>query len=430
MVDAPHPTPTTSRLRAARARTLPALLVASLTLAFAPSQEPCAWGGDIGRGNGAKLVDSVRGELHALLKLGPDARATKAVELARSRAVAAIEAWKRFREPQLLPLARACLDHPDWHVTHRALFWLERLHDGATFERALLLLEHREARLRERAALAALALWSDVADRDARRSDAAKRVTTCSASELDPHVQQALRSLQRRLIGDREPTALGTELQVRAKGGLLHAPLLAGLDQRESLDATIVQAGVTAFAQRDPARDEPPLATRFVPPLLGYGREEVPRLVMQPFGQGRRGGAVVHTGQDVGGCLDGAGLYAMADGIVRSISGGGDAGVRLVIEHQVASGSFVNAVYMHAAASVHVTIGEFVKAGQLLGTIGLSWSDENGGQFAHLHFGLYPGRYDDGHNYGYRTDTGTLDDWLDPATWLPAHGAAVAGGSK
>ncbi|MBL8840030.1 MAG: M23 family metallopeptidase [Planctomycetes bacterium] len=411
-----------------------ALLIAlllALPLAALQAESPCAWGGDIGRGNGAKLVDSVRGELRALVKLAPEARAKKAADLARTRAVAAIEAWKRYREPELLPLARACLDHADWHVVHRALFWLERLHDAGSLPAALARLDHAEPRLRERAALAALALFGDLAatapdEAAARRAPFARSVAERLERERDPHVRSALRALQQRLVGDHAPRRLGGELQVRAKGGLLLAPLLTGLEQRESLGATIVQAGVAPFAERDEGRAELPIATLCVAPLLDYGREEVPRLVLQPFGQGRRGGAVVHTGQDVGGCFDGAGLYAIADGVVRSISGGGDAGVRLVVEHRFEKGEQVDAVYMHAAPELHVAVGEVVTTAQLLGTVGLSWSDENGGQFAHLHFGLYPGPYRDDHNYGYRAaGDGDLSDWLDPQEWLAARGVPV-----
>jgi hypothetical protein len=49
----------------------------------------------------------------------------------------------------------------------------------------------------------------------------------------------------------------------------------------------------------------------------------------------------------------------------------------------------------------------------------MSYSIENGGHFAHLHFGTYPGPFNVLHNYGYKPVTAGLADWLDPAKFLP-----------
>jgi hypothetical protein len=51
--------------------------------------------------------------------------------------------------------------------------------------------------------------------------------------------------------------------------------------------------------------------------------------------------------------------------------------------------------------------------------MGLGFSIENGGHFAHLHFGLYPGPFDLRHNYGYKSAKDGLADWYDPAAELP-----------
>jgi murein DD-endopeptidase MepM/ murein hydrolase activator NlpD len=94
-------------------------------------------------------------------------------------------------------------------------------------------------------------------------------------------------------------------------------------------------------------------------------------------------------------------------------------GTLLVVEHHRAAKELVNAVYMHGGLQVFVEAGEKVTAGQLLGTQGLSFSIENGGHFAHLHLGLYPGPFSLTHNYGYKPASAGLDDWLDPAKVLP-----------
>jgi murein DD-endopeptidase MepM/ murein hydrolase activator NlpD len=155
-------------------------------------------------------------------------------------------------------------------------------------------------------------------------------------------------------------------------------------------------------------------------------QEEVPGIHLQPFENPRKNATLVHTGQDVGGCLDGAGLYAIGDGFVRFIATGSDCGTLIVVEHRFAAAAaakdapddrdaHLTAVYMHAGGTVFVEAGESVSTGQLLGTVGLSFSIENGGQFAHLHFGLYRGPFRVGHNYGYQPAAQELGSWLGPA---------------
>jgi hypothetical protein len=50
--------------------------------------------------------------------------------------------------------------------------------------------------------------------------------------------------------------------------------------------------------------------------------------------------------------------------------------------------------------------------------MGLGYSIENGGHFAHLHLGLYPGPFQVTHNYGYKPAKDGLADWIDPAKAL------------
>jgi len=332
------------------------------------------------------------------------------------RAVEAIEAWKRFRNPELVELARACLDHPDWHVVHRALHWSGRLRDPTLLERALRKLDDPEPRLREMAVLACLqAVDPQTSEQELAvvREKLAERI----GAEKDFHVRQALLALQRRVAGRLEPREIQPELRVTLADGLIWTPLLPRLSHLEEVapGAQLREACELGAAS---ARTLP-VVERWTAPLLGYGQEEVPRIVLQPFGKERQDGALVHTGQDVGGCGDGAGFYALADGVVRMISTGTDMGTGVVVEHRMAEDQLVNVVYMHGAGTLYVKVGEQVAGGQLLGTMGLSWSAENGGQFAHLHLGVYPGAFQSGHNYGYKPAAGGLEDWLDPAEWLP-----------
>jgi murein DD-endopeptidase MepM/ murein hydrolase activator NlpD len=391
-----------------------------------PQQAPpkFAWGGDVNPGAGAKLAESVEKELLAFVRLAPDARAKRSDELAAKRAVDAIEAWKRFRDPELLELARACLRHGDWHVAHRALLWLRALGEPRLVELAWPLLSHAEPRMREMAALACLHAWNgegaanpDAGRLSTRRSDLAARF----AAEGDFHVRQALLALKRRIEGELSPRVVAPEVVVKRKDGLRWTPFLRGLKHLEEESPGVPIPSADELGDEG-AGDASSLEVvrRWNAPLLGYGAaEQVPRIQMQPFGKPRDDGRLSHTGQDVGGCSDGAGLYALAPGIVRMICAGSDMGTGIVVEHRASDSKLVNAVYMHASGTVFVKVDEEVAGGQLLGTMGLSFSTENGGQFAHLHLGLYPGPFRAGHNYGYKPAAQGLDDWLDPAACLP-----------
>src|SRR4029077_9112778 len=50
-------------------------------------------------------------------------------------------------------------------------------------------------------------------------------------------------------------------------------------------------------------------------------------------------------------------------------------------------------LYGHLSPMIHVRPGDVVEAGQQLGAIGRGFSVDNGGYFAHLHFGIHRGRY-------------------------------------
>jgi len=400
-----------------------AAVVAPAAFAAAPQQAaPAAqaWGADVNRGAGPKLIDGVDGELRSFVRLDAAARAKKAPELAKKRAMAAIEGWKRFRNPELVELARACLDHDDWHVVHRALHWQVALGDRTALRRALLLHDHAQPLLRERALLATIDLWDDALAREALGHAPLPVIAARRDRERDPWLHAVYDALVARIDGTRPPRVLAAEVRETRKDGLIWTPFLSGASQIATLpvDAPIVPTSDESELSADGGAPTSAVAW----PLLQYGREEVANLTLQPFGKPRREGALFHTGVDVGACRDGSGLYALADGIVRLVDSGGTAGTRFVVEFRRDGdgGSLVNAVYMHASARVFVAAGERVARGQLLGTMGDSFSFENGGHFAHLHLGLYPGRYRSGHNHGYQPAEMGLDDWLDPAAVLPA----------
>jgi murein DD-endopeptidase MepM/ murein hydrolase activator NlpD len=72
---------------------------------------------------------------------------------------------------------------------------------------------------------------------------------------------------------------------------------------------------------------------------------------------------------------------------------GGDWGFLVAIEHRLEDGRYLTSTYGHLAFDILVKPGDVVKAGQRIGTLGLSTSVENGGYGAHIHFGLGDGPF-------------------------------------
>jgi murein DD-endopeptidase MepM/ murein hydrolase activator NlpD len=355
------------------------------------------WGRDINAGMGPQLLRSVEDDVAAIVRAAPDERAERIDACIARHGFERIEALKRYRNPELKALFFALLEHPEWQVRHRALFALEYYGDTAVLEKAWTLLTHPQRRLREKAAITLIRLWDGRAalgDLDALRE-----------RERDFHVLRCLEALQQRIDGKLKPEKVSKEVVRTGKNGLMLTPFVSGLKEKQ-----------TPRARSGGGR--PPVAERWTTPILGQGEEEVSGVSLQPFANLRQEGRVHHTGLDVGACLDGAGFYAAAAGVVRLIHTGSDMGTLIVVQHQLPGGEKVNAVYMHGGDTVFVKAGDGVQAGQLLATMGLSFSIENGGHFAHLHFGLYPGPFDLKHNYGYKPVKDGLADWYDPARFL------------
>lgn len=391
--------------------------VAALLTASASPPLGNAWGTDINPGEGPKLAAAVHAELLELVKTAPAERVAKAEALATGRAVAAIEAWKRFRNPELVVLARACVKHSDWKVAHRGLHWCRCFNDLGVLDAALALLDHEQPRLREKAALTLLELWDPKKCKELAGGKVKELLAPKIVAETEPHVASVLQAFERRLQGKLIPERVAEEVVVKCDDGLLWTPFLDGMDKLAA-----VAPGVKLVIKGSPSGSSAqklPVAANWSGPLTRWPDEEVPGAGLQPFANLRQNGTVYHTGQDLGASLDGAGYFALADGVVRWVYSGSDMGTLFVVEHHRAAKELVNAVYMHGGAIVFVKSGDKVTAGQLLGTMGLSFSIENGGHFSHLHLGLYPGPFDPLHNYGYKQVAAGITDWLDPAKVLP-----------
>jgi murein DD-endopeptidase MepM/ murein hydrolase activator NlpD len=297
------------------------------------------------------MVAAVEEDLAEFLAAPPADRPALIGKLVEKHGAERIEAWKRFRNPEFRDLFLALLAEDDWHVKHRALLALEYGGDAGTIDAAWPLLAHPHRRLREKAAITLVKLW------DGRKppGDWPRLV----AREEDFHVRQCLAALARRMEGTLPVVRVRREETATGRGGVVSAPYIDRMDPAEEPPAA--------------NRNHAPPATRWTTPLLGWGEEEVDAALLPrvPY---------------AGACLDGAGLYAAADGVVRAVRTGGDAGTVIVVEHLLPRRETVTAVYRHGGDTVFVEPGERVATGQLLGTIGLGFSAENGGGFAHLDY--------------------------------------------
>lgn len=385
-------------------------------LAAASVASAGGWGADVNSGAGGPLVESVRGDLAAILRAPEAERGALVKAYAAKKGGENIEAVKRFRNPELKPLFLELLRQDDWKTKHRALHVLEYYGESSALPDAWTLLEHPQARLREKAAIYCLKVWDPARAKSIAGGKAAEALAALSGKEEDFHVRMCLDALAKRIAGRLTPEKVSTEFTVTGSDLLVLTPFLDGSDKLPTVAPTYAAKPVPR--QGGGSASSLPAASRWAYPILGWGQEEVLG-TLQPFANLRQNGTVYHTGQDVGCCLDGAGYYAIADGVVKFVHTGSDMGTLIVVEHNAGDGELANALYMHGGDTVFVKAGDKVACGQLVGTMGLSYSIENGGHFAHLHFGLYPGPFSVTHNFGYRAVSAGLADWHDPAKFLP-----------
>jgi murein DD-endopeptidase MepM/ murein hydrolase activator NlpD len=188
-------------------------------------------------------------------------------------------------------------------------------------------------------------------------------------------------------------------------------------------------------------RLEYPAAEQFCPPVVGFFQEvqeTIGRAGGHTFRHQPNGGYglpvvdkvggvnLLHLGADVGWYRVGEPVYAVANGIVRAsqgeedvsgkVEGGGGTANRVgtskapspgpspkgrgskklewgnfvVIEHKLSDGKYATTIYGHLANERLVNVGDEVRAGQQIGTIGTT--KVNGGYKPHLHLGVRDGR--------------------------------------
>ncbi|MDN5756936.1 MAG: peptidoglycan DD-metalloendopeptidase family protein, partial [Tomitella sp.] len=137
-----------------------------------------------------------------------------------------------------------------------------------------------------------------------------------------------------------------------------------------------------------------PVDEQFLTVSSGFGGRS------DPFG----GGGESHGGVDFAAAgVEGSPVYAVADGVVQPVNPDpGGYGNFVVVRHDL-NGEMVDTLYGHMRDAPMVNPGDHVTAGQQVGAVGSTGSSTG----AHLHFGVYPGGYDNG-----------AGSPVDPMPWL------------
>jgi Peptidase family M23/HEAT repeats len=391
------------------------LTLTSCLLVCSPAGAAEPWGTDTNAGDGPKLIEAAAPALVAIIKASPEERTRLIEAYAAGAAADQIEAVKRFRNPELRELYIRLASHADWKIRHRALHVLEYYGAAEAVPLAFAALNDKAPRLREKAAITLIKLWSPRAA-GLIEGDPQAIVADALDAETNPHVVSALTALESRLAGKLLVRQVYREHTERRPDGLTISPFLSGMPTVSKVAPGYTKKGISEGGGSSASKlPEGP----WTAPIILFGEEARSGLSLQPFANLRGGDTTYHTGLDCGACLDGAGYYALAPGVVKFVYTGSDMGTEIVVQHHLGAKRVVNAVYMHGGDTIFVKGGDKVECGQLIGTMGLGYSIENGGHYAHLHFGLYPGEFATTHNYGYRSVKAGLADWYDPAYYIP-----------
>lgn len=271
-----------------------------------------------------------------------------------------IENLIRYREPAMAHVFAPLLADDRWSIRARALYGLKMTGGPGAVEAALGALRDPDFRVREQAA----GCLGHIA------GELPEGFDELLAAEKDPWVAASLEAARKTILAGRP---------YRPWEESLEGPAGA----RRVAWAWTVQ-GSPSFTRYDARTLESPEATGWDWPISWYEGG-----LFVPFPRASFGGSAGHAGEDMAWFREGAGVYAVADGLVRLVQGaGGNWGFLVVLEHREPDGSYVSSVYGHLAFDILVAPGETVRRGRKLGTVGLSCSVENGGYGAHLHFGL------------------------------------------
>ena len=270
----------------------------------------------------------------------------------------------------------------------------------------------------ERVALKLIATRAGWAGLPSPSGDETRRPQATSCGEL-LELLKANPTVERlRQVGDAYRSGWDLEPRLVYQGPDVDAKALAERRACFALDALIFRFMSTPPGRREKGSGAMPVAVSFMAPVRDYFDPS-----RRSFG-GRTGNAgpfknSVHVGDDVAWYADEGTVVAIADGIVRHVSHSYSWGFIVVIEHRLPKRQgFYCSLYAHLASSITVGTGEVVRKGQRIASVGRSFTWENGGYPAHVHFGIHRGPYLQRRPY---VDAGAfvMDDMSSPTQGRP-----------
>ncbi|MFA4985939.1 MAG: peptidoglycan DD-metalloendopeptidase family protein [Candidatus Brocadiia bacterium] len=309
----------------------------------------------------------------------------------------------RVPEQHLLPVFRAGLAGDDWFVKFRTLRWLADMRDAESADSFVAALSDSNSLVRETAAIG-LCL---VIDPKTYKGKYAAKIAECAKKEENKFVCAALSASVALLEKKSLPEAIW-ERFASGKPGMTVQPYVNGF---------AIPAGYVEKQYSKDGKAAIQVALEWGYPVSGFHRKIIPGVSSVPFGA-LKTPTVFHLGEDVAWLEEGAGVFAIADGCVRHVQHYGDWGGLIIVEHRISEKESCCALYGHCGKNIFAKVGEVVKKGQLLGTMGLSFSLENGGHAAHSHFGMFKGTFAAEKCVGYRNSAAGKEDFLDPFQFL------------
>ncbi|MFH1228475.1 MAG: peptidoglycan DD-metalloendopeptidase family protein [Planctomycetota bacterium] len=420
-------------------RPLMAIAIAAAAVIFiagpavlAEDDPPRAPGSCIGRCNNVSDFNKLLEDLDALItKLGQaksDAdRKPLQDQLVSEYGENGIEGLIRYREPLLIPVLSALLEHEKWYVRRLAIYGLERNCAVAELSKIAARLDDDCFLVREIAAISICTLYIRVEkyEKDMppipANAKALKEIQSSRkkhlaalnarlAKEPHPYVKAAIEGA---IIGltKTPPVRIHKEILIGA------APICRVPNGEIGAWSKLLTGKLTPFLAGGSGKSDSTKGWAY--PVSVYPREIISGLSSDvPLKPLPARNNSLHFGHDCGWYLEGTGIYAIADGVVKMVKQQGDDwGGLIVVEHQYDEKSYLCALYGHSGMWVFAKDGP-VKKGQLLGVQALSFSPENGGHGAHCHFGMFSGRYQMTMCYGRGAAGKSIEGWLVPAVFL------------
>lgn len=353
----------------------------------------------------------------------PEALQKKVQALAEEYGESAIECLTRIREPFMVPLFAILIDHEEWAVRRLAVFGLERTAGIEQIDKVVDRLGDDNFLVREIAAMT-VAIFHNLAYHakdfpllvtrsgkkalkalKKRKKDDLEALTEAMEKEVNPYVRCAMEASIRALGKFRLLKVCKEYVTEDPRTGVRYIPR----GGRQSSSGKSKSGG---SSRMKPSESWCYPVAVYPKEILGAVKSDPPLVPLTAKDNS------LHFGHDCAWMMAGCGVYAIGDGQLRTVELAGDFGVLIVGEYKVSPKEYVTALNGHCSMWAFAEPGP-VTCRQLLGTVGLDFSVENGiHHAAHDHFGMFSGKYDRTRCYGRSGAGRSIEGWLIPAEFL------------